>query len=129
MLRPFPVGIKHAADRQKTYARYRQELIAQAGIAIFVMGNKAVVGEATGAEGVRTEYELAKAQGLYLLPIGASGWMASELWTEVMADIATLFPKNTKAVRPLLTALGTKTDNPDQLLVPLLKLIDILTKE
>ena len=129
MLRPFPIGIKNATDRQKTYARYRQELIAQAGTAIFVMGNKAVAGKTTGAGGVRAEYELAKAHGLYLLPIGASGWMASELWTEVMADIATLFPKNTKAVRPLLESLGKATPDPQSLLTPLLKLMDILTKE
>jgi Sir2- and TIR-associating SLOG family/SIR2-like domain len=129
MLRPFPRGIKDEAERQKTYTRYREELIAQAGIAVFLMGNKAVAGKTTGAEGVRAEYEMAKARGLYLLPIGASGWAASELWTEVMSNIATLFPNNTKDVRPLLEALGHKTSDPSSLLAQLIRLIDILTKE
>lgn len=37
MLRPFPLGIKDAEERQKTYTRYRQELIAQAGNTVLIM--------------------------------------------------------------------------------------------
>jgi hypothetical protein len=32
------------------------------------------------AGGVRTEYELARNQGLYVIPIGASGWTTSVGW-------------------------------------------------
>jgi Sir2- and TIR-associating SLOG family/SIR2-like domain len=78
VLRPFPIGIKDSAERQKTFALYREELIAQAGIAVFVMGNKTVDGKIVNAEGVRAEFELAKAKGLYVIPVGSSGWMSSE---------------------------------------------------
>jgi hypothetical protein len=128
MLRPFPIGIKDAAEQKRTFTRYREELIAQAGIAVFFMGNKSVAGKTTGADGVRAEFNLAKTRGLYLVPVGASGWMASELWTEVMGDVVTLFPDNAKAVRPLLETIGKATVSPDALLTPLLKLIDILAK-
>jgi NAD-dependent SIR2 family protein deacetylase len=37
MLRPFPIGIADPAERQRTFTRYREELIAQAGIAVFIM--------------------------------------------------------------------------------------------
>ena len=129
MLRPFPIGITNPAERDKTFARYREELIAQAGIAIFIMGNKIVEGQTTGADGVRAEFAMARERSVYLLPIGASGWTAKDLWDDVMRDTASLFPKNAKAVEPLLRALGPPVDNPDELLEPLLKLVELLTKE
>jgi hypothetical protein len=129
MLRPFPFGISDATEREKTFKRYRNELIEQAGIALFVMGNKEVEGKIISAEGVRAEFKLAKAKGLYLIPVGSSGFMATELWNEVVADIATFYPKNTKKIGSLLKALGQPVKNPNELLEPLLKLIDHLTKE
>jgi NAD-dependent SIR2 family protein deacetylase len=129
MLRPFPIGIKDTVERQKTFTRYREELIAQAGIAVFLMGNKFVDGKLVPADGVRTEYELAKQRGLYLIPIGASGWVADDLWKEVTRDLNTLFPKNTAKVRALMNTLGRPTTNPAELLSPMLKLIELLVKE
>jgi NAD-dependent SIR2 family protein deacetylase len=129
VLRPFPIGIKDAQERERTFTRYRRELVAQAGIAVFVMGNKDVAGKIVNADGVRVEFELAKTQSLYLVPVGSSGSMASELWSEVMKDLSTYFPKNTEAVRPLLESIGKSVNNPSVLLEPLLKLIGHLTKE
>ena len=129
ILRPFPIGIKNADERQKTFNRYREELVAQAGIAVFVMGNKEVDGKVVSADGVRAEFELAKSKGLYVVPIGSSGSMASELWKEVMGDVKKLFPKNTTKIRPLLEAIGKSVKSPDKLLKPLLELIDLLSEE
>lgn len=129
VLRPFPIGISDAGEREKTFKRYRNELIEQAGIAVFVMGNKDVGGKVVNADGVRAEFELAKSKGLYLIPVGSSGSMASELWNEVNAQITTFFPKNTSTVRPLLKAVGRPVKSPNDLLEPLLKLIGYLAKE
>jgi hypothetical protein len=130
MLRPFPVGISDAQQRERTFKRYRDELIEQAGIAAFVMGNKMDAnGTLINADGVRLEFESAKSKGLYLIPVGSSGSMAGELWKEVAAQIDGFFPKNTGAIRPLLMALGQPVENPNELLDPLLKLIDYLAKE
>ena len=129
LLRPFPIGIKDTAERQKTFAAYREELIAQAGIAIFVMGNKTDKGKIINADGVRAEFDLAKAKGLSVIPVGSSGWMAAELWNEVMAQFDTYFPTDAKTIRPLLEALGKTVKNPNDLLKPILKLITHLAKE
>jgi hypothetical protein len=129
MLRPFPVGISDPVERQRLYSRYREELIAQAGIAIFIMGNKAIAGKTTGADGVRAEFALARESSLYLLPIGASGSIAADLWKELMSDLNSFFPKNAKTVRPLLEIIGRETATPNALIDPLLKLIDKLSKE
>lgn len=129
LLRPFPIGIKDSQERQKTFGLYREELIEQAGIAVFVMGNKTVNGKVVNADGVRAEFEMAKAKGLYVIPVGSSGWMASELWNKVMAQIDTYFPNGTKTITPLLEAIGNSVNNPSDLLEPMLKLITHISKE
>jgi hypothetical protein len=129
LLRPFPIGIADAKERQETFARYREELIAQAGIAFFFIGNKAVDGRIIKSDGVRAEFDLAKAHGLYVIPVGGLGWMAEELWNEVWADFDNYFPQNGKKVRPLLKTLGRFPANPSDLLGPLIGLVAQLTKE
>ena len=129
LLRPFPSGIQDNAEREATYGRYRDELIAQAGIAIFVMGNKTEGGNVVSANGMRAEFELAKKKGLHLLPIGASGSMAEELWREVMADVKAYFPGRDDAFYACVEALGQTTTDPLQLIEPILKIIDTLRKE
>jgi hypothetical protein len=129
VLRPFPIGIHDAQERQQTFGRYREELIAQAGIGLFIMGNKTVSGAAVNADGVRAEFELAKQKGLYLVPIGSSGWMSQELWKEVMSDFNKNFPRQSAKIQPLMDKLGELVKQPHELLDPLLSLLDILAKE
>lgn len=126
ILRPFPVGITNETARAQTYKRYRDELAAQAGIAIFVMGNKMLDGRIVNADGVRAEFDAAKLHGLHLIPIGSSGWMAQELWNEVIGEIGTYFPKDTSKIKALLQPLGKAVKNPDDLIKPTLKLIEHL---
>lgn len=129
VLRPFPIGIRDPQEREQTFTRYREELIGQAGIAVFIMGNKTSAGGIVNADGVRTEFELAKQKGLYLLPLGCSGWMSKELWEEVMSGFDRNFPKQSAKIRPLMQRIGEATKNPLELLDPLLSLIDILANE
>ena len=126
VLRPFPIGITDPTERQTTFARYREELISQAGIAVFIMGNKMVGGALVPADGMRSEFELAKSRDLYLVPIGASGSMAAELWGEVTKDLDTFFPGANKSTKAILAKLGDPTDKPETLLKPLLDLINNL---
>ncbi len=118
VLRPFPIGIKDQDERQKTFTRYREELIAQAGIAIFIMGNKKVDGVIVTADGMRSEFDLAKDKGLYLVPIGASGSMSAELWNEVITEFDRFYPSAKASTRKLLKKLGESTDKPENLLSP-----------
>jgi Sir2- and TIR-associating SLOG family/SIR2-like domain len=128
VLRPFPIGIQNPDERQQTFQRYRVELIAQAGIAVFIMGNKTVNGTTVSADGVRAEFEIAKQKGLYVVPIGSSGSASGELWTEVMSNFVDFFPSDSGEIQPLMAKLGEHVDNPNDLLNPLLALIDKLSK-
>lgn len=128
VLRPFPIGISDETVRAQTYKRYRDELVAQAGIAIFVMGNKSIDGKIVSADGVRLEFDAAKARRLYLIPIGSSGWVAEDLWKEVTEKIGSYFPKDTSKMSALMRPLGKAVKNPNDLIAPILKLIEYLTK-
>lgn len=127
ILRPFPIGIANPAQRAKTFERYRAELIADAGIAIFILGNKLDGGTVVKADGVRQEFEQAKKRRLYLIPVGAFGGIAQDLWGEVEANLATYFPTQTSKVKPLFRTLGDTSSTPNAVLTALQKLIALLS--
>jgi Sir2- and TIR-associating SLOG family len=88
-----------------------------------------VGGKIVNADGMRLEFQAARNRDLYVVPVGASGSMALELWKEVMAQIKTYFPQNEAAVRPLLEAIGNTAASPETILAPLLELIGLLSRE
>ncbi len=128
ILRPFPIGIADETEKQATFIRYREELIGQAGIAIFVMGNKKVEGSIINADGVRHEFELAKRSGVHVIPIGASGSMAAELWNDVVSDLSSFYSMSLETIRPIFEELGRPTAKPATLIKPILNIIDYLSK-
>lgn len=126
IMRPFPAVT--AAAEPDNLERYRRELIAEAGIAIFFMGNKEQDGKIVAADGMRHEFLLARENNLSVIPIGASGHEANRLSEEVLADLGSFYaPSQVDTVRPLLKALAEPTTDPMELLEPLLKLIHHLT--
>ena len=93
-LKPFP----YARPRKDYFSKYRADLVAGAGFAIFIAGNKTdpVSGETILSDGVREEFELAVEAGLIPIPIGCTGSVAAELWQEVKADWARYFQHGAK---------------------------------
>lgn len=71
-------------------------MISQAGICIFICGLKAAPGTKPAApliaDGVLEEFESAKRLKRVLVPIGATGGAAKEIWDHVAGDLATLCP-------------------------------------
>jgi hypothetical protein len=95
VLRPFPHGfIADDAERARVYRAYRQSMLSNAGFAIFLAGN--VLDPATGdvgrSEGVLEEFEIALGVGAYPIPVGATGFVARELWERVLRDLDRRFP-------------------------------------
>jgi len=129
VMRPFPVGIQDPDERQRTFNRYREEIVSIAGIAIYFTGNKIVGGATANADGVRAEFELAKRRGVYPVPVGASGFMAYELWMEVITDFNIYFPNDTGVIKSLIDRLGQPVKDPMELLDPILELVTQITKE
>lgn len=78
-LRPFPQGIADTAKRKSLFTKYRYEMLAQAGIAIFMFGNKKKDGVVINADGCWEEYEIAKSLGKIIIPLGSTGYVAKEI--------------------------------------------------
>lgn len=106
VLRPFPIGIEDAVKRMETFTRYREELISQAGIAIFILGNKTEGGKLVESPGVWQEFELAKKKGLHIVPVGGLGGMAAKVANEVLANFAQYYPKDDGAIRGAIEKLN-----------------------
>lgn len=87
VMRPFPQFASSLADLKALWEEYRQRMVALAGVAIFVFGNKNnPAGGVRDADGVVREFEIAVAQGRIPIPIGATGFAANGIWDRVMAE-------------------------------------------
>lgn len=106
LLRPFPQSQPGAQPMKDLWTSYRKDMIRRAGIAIFLFGNKIVDGKVELSGGLREEFEIAKALGTFLLPVGATGYMAQELWRETLTDFdEKKYPRGTE-IREKLKLLG-----------------------
>jgi len=59
---------------------YRSDIISQAGIVIFIFGNKLEDISVREADGMLKEFEIAKSHRALLIPVGASGYASEKLW-------------------------------------------------
>ncbi|MHC2415533.1 NAD-dependent SIR2 family protein deacetylase [Bradyrhizobium diazoefficiens] len=122
VLRPFP----HSGDPSQLpslWEQYRQEIISQAGIALFLFGNKEQGSVSVNADGLVREFDIARAQPIPVLPIGATGSAAKAL-----ADLAVNQPDNFTPEldadgRVRLAALANHTDDLKSLIHPIIELI------
>lgn len=129
VMRPFPqvaTGGKSLADQ---WAEYRKAMIDYAGIALFVFGNKRdAKGDLVLSNGMRKEFDLCIQAGVCPLPVGATGFMAAELWEEVWKDFVKFYPNATISFRQAFEQLGDASKSPGELMSLIQKLIDELQK-
>ncbi|MBH0072232.1 SIR2 family protein [Pseudoalteromonas sp. NZS127] len=128
-MKPFPQYIEDPKEREQTWEKYRNEVISTAGIAIFFMGNKLVNGKLEIAQGVKKEFEIAHQLGLALIPVGCSGFMAKEIWEEVMSEISKYYDENNTDLIAAIKELGVMVNKPEQLISKIIKIVDLMLKE
>lgn len=82
LIRPFPQEAPPGTDMETFRTRYREGMIQQARVCVFICGLKeaAVRGSLIVADGVVEEYESAKRLGRIVVPIGTTGGAAAEIW-------------------------------------------------
>lgn len=129
IVRPFPRALADPAKREALWDEYRRSIISQAGVCVFIFGNKRIEEEIKLADGVRREFDIAHSMGADLVPVGATGFMASELWQEVVSNIRDYYPDVTPAVETGLLRLGDSDADADTLISSILDLLGELTKE
>ncbi|WP_338874900.1 SIR2 family protein [Spirosoma sp. SC4-14] len=95
IMRPFPQFKTGAKELPELWTEYRQRMIAEAGVAVYVFGNKLQDGQLIDAPGVHEEFEIAKAQGVTAVPIGSTGFMTEQIYREVVSEYsAALFQQH-----------------------------------
>lgn len=104
-LRPFPQIISGDMPREQLWQKYREDMIAQSGIAIFIFGNKKVDDKIVIADGMIKEFEIAKQKDKRIIPIGSTGGAARIIYDEVKSDIVK-YPYLAK----FIDALGEEDD-------------------
>jgi len=107
VLRPFPQVPPERTSLDAIWERYRQEMLAKVGFAVFLAGNKAdpATGGATDANGVFREFDIAVDRGVYPIPVGATGHVAKALSERVLADPERYFGAFAAKVKKYLEAL------------------------
>lgn len=107
-IRPFPQGIP---DPAVVWPAYRKEMISLTGVTLFFMGNKEEPkgsGNVINSPGCCNEYDISVDNGNFLIPVGATGSMAEELYNEQMA-VMTAGGTKYDAYIDYFKALGDKT--------------------
>lgn len=87
MIKAFPYEDKGRNDYQKLVTTYREGIFKNAGIAIFMFGNKISDEGVILTDGVYQEFEIAKKFNAYIIPIGSTGYMAKKIWDEISLNI------------------------------------------
>ena len=124
ILRPFPQSSKKDTDLPKLWTEYRHDMLSFSGVAIFVFGNKVTkTGEIVLSNGMRDEFDIAREKNLFLLPIGATGYMAKELWDEVDRNFDEYNGAVHKSVRDSFTRLGSCDVSFDQILSDVMSIL------
>ena len=127
LLRPFPQTSVPGLSASEFKRRYRESMVRQAGVCIFIAGIK---DEDRGgnvrrvdAPGVKEEFETAKRLERMLIPIGATGGAAEKLWELVERERQVLSPgasrkdfstlKTSTSVAQIVRAVGRILDAGD----------------
>lgn len=86
ILRPFPQSEIGSRSISEVWHEYRTDMISYSGIAIFLFGNKLKNDEVVLSDGLIKEYEIAKANDLLLLPVGATEYATREIYSTLMKE-------------------------------------------
>lgn len=123
LLRPFPQSQVGEQDLETLWRKYREDMISYAGIAIFLFGNKIVNGEVVLSNGMKEEYEIALDNNILIIPVGSTGYMAKELWLDLIERVDTdkyIIPEN---IRGEILELGKSDKSLDSIKELILEII------
>jgi len=128
ILRPFPQNISDDTERKEKWRLYREDMISNAGIALFLFGNKLVGGKIINSEGLIQEFEIACEQGVKVIPIGCTGFVSKELWEKVINKIEDFYSNNTELIETI-RKLGDEHISDSDLINNVLKSINLIQNE
>lgn len=120
LLRPFPQGEKG----KEQWHSYRKDMISYSGISIFIFGNKLVNEKIELADGVKREFEISLEQNSFVIPVGATGYMAKQLSAEIIKNHPLHF--GSEKFLELFKELDNEEKTPEQLIKLIIEFISKL---
>lgn len=118
ILRPFPQGDEEVKG---LWQQYREDMISYSGISIFILGNKIDHGKTVLSDGMRSEYEISKKQGNFLIPVGRTGYISNKLWKEYMEEMSS--NKEFEPYKQFFQRIGDETISLTELINVILTII------
>lgn len=88
LIRAFPFQDKNRADYGKLVTEYRTGFFQQAGVAIFLFGNKGSPDDIQPATGAMQEFTLAQKHNCYMIPLGSTGFAAKDFFHQMYGQRA-----------------------------------------
>lgn len=128
ILRPFPQNIPDATKRKKLWKQYREDMISEAGIALFFFGNKLLDGEVVDSDGLIEEFNIAVELGVKVIPIGCTGYVSKKLWDKVIANLDEYYPNNTELLETI-KILGDSSLDERSMINAIIKSINLLQSQ
>ena len=87
-LRPFPQIFSGLTPLDQLWHQYREDMIQQAGICVFLFGNKKDNnGNIVTAGGMIKEFEIAKSYKKVIIPVGVTGGSSAMIFNEVKNNL------------------------------------------
>lgn len=125
---PFPAQMADGPKRNDLFSKYRVNIMSNTGIVIFVSGNRAdeTAKSPSLAPGVVEEFELAHKLDKILVPLGATGWAAQQIWGKVSSG-ADIYKEPQRAADEL-RILGETGLSDDEYIEAIFKLITVMTQ-
>jgi hypothetical protein len=127
ILRPFPQMQSGTKSIPEIWTDYRNDMIAKAGIAIFVFGNKLVDGKIVNSNGMEEEFDICLKHSVVPIPIGSTGSISKVLWEKVISNLTKYYPDNTD-LHNAIKELGKENISKDDIITNTIKAINILQK-
>jgi len=117
VMRPFPQIATGGRSLAEEWTDYRRAMLEYAGIAMFVFGNKRdAKGDLVLSNGMKQEFDICLQAGVLPIPIGATGYMAEQLWKETITQFDKLFPLASSAFREAFDKIGITSTPPAEIL-------------
>lgn len=126
LVRPFPRA-RVKSDQPIQNTKHREDLLSRVGAVVVVAGNKVdASGKPCLSTGVEEEVEIALRLGKFIVPVGATGHVAEQVWKRAVTSPDKYLPG--LKVSAELNVLGSKSASNDELMNALFAILHAADK-
>jgi hypothetical protein len=128
ILKPFPQKVYGDLGKSEMWYNYRNDMISYAGVAIFLFGNKFEDDKVIKSNGMREEFIIAKEKGLFLLPIGITGYISEDFQNEIQSNFNEFYPDINQILETKLRNLyqNNNIENVDEIISNIIDILKII---